>query len=318
MNANADQELPVRRAGELVPDDPEQAWLVRELWLSRAVGIIGGAPKCCKSWLGLDLAVSIASATACLGHFEVTARGPVLVYLAEDALPNIRTRVAGLCRHRALDLDRLDLHVITAPALRLDRDGDRDRLERTVARLKPKFLLLDPLVRLHRLDENSSGEISGLLSYFRELSRAHELAIALVHHMSKNHRPQLGQALRGSGDLHAWGDSNAYLTRKHDRLRLTLEHRAARSPPAFSLTLAGGDDGPPHLELADDDTQSAPAPLGEQVRRAIAAAPQPMTRTALRDHLRVNNERLGEALLQLERARHIQRTPAGWTLAQPS
>jgi hypothetical protein len=29
---------------------------VRSLWSEQAVGFIGGAPKSCKTWLGLDMA----------------------------------------------------------------------------------------------------------------------------------------------------------------------------------------------------------------------------------------------------------------------
>jgi hypothetical protein len=36
-----------------------------------------------------------------------------------------------------------------------------------------------------------------------------------------------GQALRGSSEFHAWGDSNLYLRRDGDDLTLTVEHRAA-------------------------------------------------------------------------------------------
>jgi len=35
--------------------------------------------------------------------------------------------------------------------------------------LRPRLLLLDPLVRLHSLDENHAGEVAGLLAYFRSL-----------------------------------------------------------------------------------------------------------------------------------------------------
>ena len=82
------------------PDAPQ----IRDLWSAAAVGVIGGLPKSCKSWFGLDLAVSVASATAALDRFEVLAPGPALVYLAEDFLPRVRERVAHLCRHRGLDL----------------------------------------------------------------------------------------------------------------------------------------------------------------------------------------------------------------------
>jgi len=63
--------LPVIRAADLDQEPPERRWLLRELWGHAAVGVIGGAPKCCKSWLGLDLALSVASATPCLGRFGV-------------------------------------------------------------------------------------------------------------------------------------------------------------------------------------------------------------------------------------------------------
>ena len=70
--------------------------------------------------------------------------GPALVYLAEDALPVVRERVAGMARHRGLDLAGVDVHVITAPVLRLDREPDRTRLLEAARRLRPRLLLLDP------------------------------------------------------------------------------------------------------------------------------------------------------------------------------
>jgi len=60
------------------------------------VGLIGGAPKCCKTWLALDLAVSVASGTPALGRFSVRDRGPVLFYGAEDAAAHLRTRIEAI------------------------------------------------------------------------------------------------------------------------------------------------------------------------------------------------------------------------------
>ena len=39
-----------------------------------------------KIWLGLDLALSVATGTPCLGKYAVPQPEPVLIYLAEDAL----------------------------------------------------------------------------------------------------------------------------------------------------------------------------------------------------------------------------------------
>ena len=99
-------QLPVVRVGEIQSEDDAQRWLVEELWGARSVGVIGGAPKCSKTWLGLDIALSVATGTACLGKYAVPEPGPVLVYLAEDALPAVRERVAGMARHRGIDLAR--------------------------------------------------------------------------------------------------------------------------------------------------------------------------------------------------------------------
>lgn len=311
----SDETLPTARVAALDETAVDERWLVRSVWSEQAVGFIGGAPKCCKSWLGLDLAVSVASGTPCLGRFEVERAGPTLVFLAEDSLPQVRRRIEGLCRHRRLEIDALDLHVITAATLRLDLQADQQRLDATLAKLRPAMLLLDPLVRMHRLDENSAADISGLLGLLRHMQRQHEVAIAVVHHMSKRSRAQLGQALRGSTDLHAWSDSAAYLVRRRGQLRLGLEHRSAAAPDPFDIELVTDERGDAHLALVDRSAEKLPAtPLADDVRRLLAAAGAPMSRAAIRRELRVNNKRLGDALLRLEQDRLAERTPDGWAL----
>ncbi len=128
MPVNENQSLPVVRVAEIASEESCQRWLVEGLWGARSVGVIGGAPKCSKTWLGLDMALSVATGTACLGKYAVPEPGPVLVYLAEDALPVVRERIAGMARHRGLDLTQVEIHVITVPVLRLDREPDRTRL----------------------------------------------------------------------------------------------------------------------------------------------------------------------------------------------
>ena len=293
------------------PDAPQ--WLVRDLWTTAAVGVIGGSPKVAKSWFGLDLAVSVASGTPALGRFPVDATGPALVYLAEDALPRVRDRVSHLCRHRGLHLSRLDLQVVTADRLRLDTERDQLALDQTVQRIRPALLLLDPLVRLHSLDENSASDISSLLAFLRAINRRYHLALILVHHMAKRSSRNLGQSLRGSSDLHAWTDSACYLVRRpDDRLQLTVEHRSAPAPDPLLLRLSGGGDQP--LSLLVDSAAAPPPPLPEAVRAALRSAGQPLSRTVLRQRLRVNNARLGVALQTLQQRGLAVRGPNGWHL----
>jgi hypothetical protein len=153
-------------------------------------------------------------------------------------------RLEGICAAAGVALPNLDIQVITAPSLRLDLEIDRTRLEETVARLKPRLLVLDPFVRLHRIDENVSGDVAPLLAFLRELQRRYAVAVAVVHHARKGAGAiRAGQALRGSSEFHAWGDSNLYLRRDgDDRIVLTVEHRAAAAIAGITLELAQSDD----------------------------------------------------------------------------
>jgi hypothetical protein len=305
--------LPVVRVGDIPREDQPRRWLIDQLWGDSSVGLIGGAPKCSKTWLGLDLALSVATGTPCLGKYAVARAGPVLVYLAEDALPVLRERVAGMARHRGLNLAEVEMHVITAPTLRLDRDPHRTRLLETARRLRPRLVLLDPLVRLHGIDENKASEVAGLLAYFRSLQRQLDLSVILVHHTRKNAASgaAAGQGLRGSSDLHAFGDSNLYLRRTRERLLLSSEHRAAPASPPVYLELVATDAQAAHLEVVAEVDGQKRASLRDQVL-ALLAGDVVQTRAALRDALGVKNQRLGEALESLEQGGQIRRTPAGW------
>jgi hypothetical protein len=111
-------------------------------------------------------------------------------------------------------------------------------LQATVAGLKPKLLVLDPLVLLHCIGENLVAEVAPLLAYLRTLQRHHSTAVALVHHARKGAAHERGgQALRGSSELHAWGHSNLYLRRNSQHLHLSIEHRAAPSADRLQLAL---------------------------------------------------------------------------------
>jgi hypothetical protein len=125
MNANAASSRPltiVRAADISAPDQASTpAWLVHDLWGSGAVGVIGGPPKSCKSWLALELAVAVASGRPCLGRFPVPLPGPVLLYAAEDTPHQVRQRIQQLCQARGASLDTLELDLILEPTLRIDR-----------------------------------------------------------------------------------------------------------------------------------------------------------------------------------------------------
>jgi hypothetical protein len=292
-------------------------WLIDQLWTAHAVGIIGGTPKSYKTWMALEMAVAVASGSACLATYAVPSPGPVLLYAAEDSESALRLRLESLARHHGLDLAYLDIRVITADSLRLDRTADQERLEATLMLHRPALLILDPLVRLHAIDENAAGEIAALLGYLRLLQRKTGAAIALVHHARKNVSASggAGYSLRGSSDLYAWVDSFLYLRRHHGQLMLSAEHRSASGAEPFALELANGDSGP-YLKRTSTihAAESVRDPLLDQILALLGQSSEPRTAESLRSSLQVRNQRLVEALRQLSDQRKVVRLPQGYVL----
>jgi len=319
MSATPERLLPVQPAHQLPVRTEAQRWLVTGLWLEQAVGVLGGEPKCCKSFLALDLAVSVASGTACLRQFPVPTAGRVLLYAAEDALHIVRRRLEGICAAAQVSFEDLDVQVITAPTVRLDLSADRERLERTVVALEPRLLVLDPFVRLHRIDENASGEVAPLLAYLRELQRRHAISVLVVHHAKKGGaRLRAGQALRGSSEFHAWGDSNLYLRRTENQITLSVEHRAAPSMPPIDLELAQrGESLALETRPSAQPTPEAPSPtsVDERIINALSDADQPLSAAELRVLCSVRKATFYARLEDLTRAGRLLRSPEGYCLA---
>jgi hypothetical protein len=315
--------FPVVRPSDLRTSAASSApWLIDQLWSAQAVGIIGGTPKSYKTWMALEIAVSVASGSACLATYAVPLPGPVLLYAAEDSQSALRSRLESLARHHRLDLACLDIRVITADSLRLDRTVDQERLEATLLLHRPVLLILDPLVRLHAIDENAAGEIAALLGYLRLLQRKTGTAIALVHHARKNVSANggAGYSLRGSSDLYAWVDSFLYLRRHHGQLMLSIEHRSASAPEPLALELENSESGP-HLKLVSTvhAAESSPHhPLAEQILALLSQSSQPLTAESIRSNLQVRNQRLVEALRQLADQHKIVRLAQGYVLARAS
>ena len=305
--------FPTRAPIELEDRPRRQQWLIDGLWGRQAVGIVGGEPKCGKSFLALDLAVAVAAGVPCLRRFAADEPGPVLLFAAEDAGYIVRARLQGIASAAGTRFETLDIAVIDAPTLRLDHRNDRRRLLETVQRIGPRLVVLDLLVRLHGVDENAVAEVAPILGFLRDIQRRFETAVLLVHHARKSGATRPGQALRGSSELHAWGDSNLYLRRRDRQILMTVEHRAAPGLNDIEIELA--DDGKgPALRLRRLETAGA-APEPETVERRIlkilAQAETPLSQSRIRKRAALRNATVTAALHELVREGRIERLAGG-------
>ncbi len=305
--------FPTRTPANLEDRPSEQQWLVDGLWGEQAVGIVGGEPKCGKSFLALDLAVAVAAGVPCLRNFAAERPGPVLLFAAEDAGHIVRSRLEGIARAAGARFETLDIAVIDVPALRLDHRNDRQRLAETVQRIAPRLLVLDPLVRLHGVDENAVAEVAPILGFLRDLQRRFETAVLLVHHARKSRAARPGQALRGSSELHAWGDSNLYLRRRDRQILMTVEQRAA--PDLIDIEIELADDGQGlALRLRRAVTAEAapePEPPEQRILQALADADASLSQRQIRERAATRHKTVSAILAKLVREGRIKRDIEG-------
>ncbi len=185
----------------------------------------------------------------------------------------------------------------------------------TVERVRPRLLVLDPLVRLHGVDENTVAEVAPILGFLRDLQRRFAAAVLLVHHARKSGATRPGQALRGSSELHAWGDSNLYLRRRDRQILMTVEHRAAPGLNDIEVELADHGKGPAlRLRLRQVDTaEAAPQPETPEQRilKALAEADMPLSQRQIRERAATRPATVAETLQRLLRQRRVESGPGG-------
>lgn len=312
--------LPVLPACKIETVESPRPWLIEGLWGADSVGILGGEPKCCKTFMALSMAVAAASGKPCLGRFDVFRKGPVLLFAAEDSLPAIRDRLTGICEYHGISLSEVPIWVITAHRIRLDLAEDRRKLTNTVVKIKPVLLILDPFVRLHRIDENVSAAVVPLLAALREIQRQCGCAVLVVHHARKRSgNIRTGQALRGTSEFHAWADSSLFMRRTGGEFRLTSEHRSLPSDMNCSLKLSC-DSEYPVLVIVKTAEPMKNEPVKQKIsgRERVVAALESLDESVgireLRARCRIRTETLCRILNELETSGQAEKSKKGWKI----
>jgi RecA-family ATPase len=224
-------------------------WLIHGILPRRTFGVIGGEPESYKTWFALDAAVALATNSNVLG-FGVERLGTSLIYSPEGEGEALRRRLHALCVGRGVDY-RIALQNIGVIRERVNiSDLDNyQRLAKTIIVTRPDLLILDPLVSIHRANENAAEEMQLILNSIRDLNIAHpNLTCMIVHHTKKVRDGESdGYALRGSSAVYGWEDT--LITIRKLRMEdgrvprsINVSHRDAISPGMrkFLLESSGG------------------------------------------------------------------------------
>lgn len=243
-----------QRLGYLLKNIKKPKYLIQGVLTEGACGFIAGEPKCYKSWVGLDMALSVATGADFLGHFRIQDPGPVLYIQEEDPAPTLKNRSAKIWVNKSTDKFELvrnddeaglywlppeqdqsfdpNVNAYIQQGLVISNEAWQLWLDETLAAgmdgERYRLLIIDTLMMTAgEVDENRSQEMTNkIFKPLKVLSRKHNVAILVVHHMGKSDKSRPGQRLLGSVANHAWGEDSIYLSRSGLKdIRIDLESK---------------------------------------------------------------------------------------------
>lgn len=294
---------------------PPRPWLVNGLLLRGQASELIAPGGSGKSTFSLNVAAAVALGNSDLIGMEVTERARVLIVNAEDDIDEQNRRTAAMRRHFNIPHGELNGRVMTynargvgyKPFIVAERDAqkrptvsaDVEALIEFARAERFGLIVVDPLVKTHRLNENDNGEMDFVGGVYSRIAHETGAAILLLHHTKK---PPQASASGYEGDVNAGRGASAikdavriartmFQMTEKEAQRLGVPERerraysrlddakgnysALRSDARWfhlnSVTLANGDDAPamaPHkFDVAEaDETRRA-----EIVRRIAAA-----------------------------------------------
>lgn len=270
-------------------------WLVKGVLTEGAVGFIAGQPKMFKSWVALDLAISVASGSPFLGTFNILNPGPVLYIQEEDSAPLIKQRFDKIMTSKTMtkiesdgaggilwgpptEFDHsLDIDGYIGNSFILSDEGWLEWLDETLtAKVNGKgngyrLIIFDPLMMMAGdIEDNRAQEMtSKIFRPMKVLARKYGVALQVVNHMKKGD-PKLtmrgGQMMLGSVANHAWAEDSLYFT--YATAGKILCEQESKNAPVNGFTLSGVRNKnriwDPIVKIHDEDTDEEEIPQRHQ------------------------------------------------------
>jgi hypothetical protein len=233
-----------------IPAAPLGKFLVQSLFVKNATNHAVGLPKDCKSQVAIQVGVAVASATRPFGNPLISPvapedAGPVLYVLGEGQRGEVRNRVHAVCAVEGVNMETLPFYIESSfVPPQLDDPGDVEGLRILVGDVRPKLVIVDPLVAFHNGPENDASHMSALARTIRRLQLEFETTVVVVHHARKNVVGGAGDLMRGSSVTWGWSDGMLHVRHLDDHVicvRGRYRDAAATGPLLFDKETVGND-----------------------------------------------------------------------------
>ena len=144
-----------------------------------------------KSFLLLEMALSVASGEPVISGIAPSAAGPVRYVSFEEDETDIHNRLVSLFQTFPISppVETFFCSALEGENLPLLKNGEKN--EEAIKYLENacegmRLVILDPLSRLHESDENSNSEMKKLMQVIISTARKTRCSIIVAHHTGKN------------------------------------------------------------------------------------------------------------------------------------
>lgn len=178
------------------------SWLVDEWLPDKSITFLVSPPESYKTWMLLDLAVSVATGTPFLGTYTVNNPGPTLIIQQEDSHSGLTDRLALIVEQKMNMLPTLEGNNWVVPSmpdipiyvhpdrqLRFDNKKVIEEMERQIEAIKPRVILIDPLYSTTNSTDNYMADLANRMMVLKTWRDKYGCSFLIAHHSKKNLDP---------------------------------------------------------------------------------------------------------------------------------
>ena len=177
-------------------------WLVSDWLPDASITFLISPPESYKTWILLDLAVSVSAGVPFLGSFPVNSTGPTLIIQQEDSHSGLTDRLALIVEQKlglnanidgenwqVPSMPDLPIYVHPSRMLRFDNKKVIEELEKQIEIIKPKVIMIDPLYSTTSSTDNYMSDLANQMMVLKAWRDKYGCSFVIAHHSKKNLDP---------------------------------------------------------------------------------------------------------------------------------
>ena len=178
------------------------SWLMEDWLPDKSITFLVSPPESYKTWILLDLAVSISGGVPFLGRYEVNQQGPTMIIQQEDSHTGLTDRLALIAEQKMGATPKIeddewqvpvmpDLPIYIHPSrmLRFDNPKVLEELEAQIATIRPKVIMIDPLYSTTATTDNYMANLANQMMVLKAWRDKYGCSFVIAHHSKKNLDP---------------------------------------------------------------------------------------------------------------------------------